>query len=126
MIICGTANAIEFSGQGKTGMNNYGVNLKITASGESELNKFDLEGTIAWDRGVVVEFEGKGTLDSEKKLTFTFKDSFGNTGTGMLYAVVETEETKGKNPHFMTMNATTVIEPKAARQLFDYLLTEIK
>ena len=118
-------SAIEFSGTGKTGDNNYIVDLVVEKVVVEGIERFKLSGSILWDKGMALEFDGQGTLNRRKVLTFTFIDAFGNKGTGQLYPVEENEKTKGKNPHFVRLEATTVIEPKAARQYFDYLLTEV-
>lgn len=117
-------SAIDFTGKGKTGYNNYQVEINVEKVVVKGIERFKISGSIVWDKGIALEFEGSGSLDKKKILTFTFSDAFGNKGKGELYPVQETAKTKGKNPHFLRMEATTVIEPKAARQYFDYLLTE--
>lgn len=124
--IAGNAWGIEFSGSGKTGLNNYRVNVEVTSIVVAGIERYELSGSILWDRGTVVEFQGEGGIDQRKIVSFTFKDDFGNEGKGKLYPVGETTETQGKNPHYITLEATKIVEPKAARQLFDYLLTQIK
>lgn len=115
---------IDFSGTGKTGDNNYQVEINVEKIVVEGIERFKITGSILWDRGMALEFEGTGSLNKKKILTFKFTDAFGNKGKGELYPVQESEKTKGKNPHFIRMEATTVLEPKAARQYFDYLLTQ--
>ena len=75
--------------------------LTIDQSGGSTHVTFD----AAWNdaHGAAPEADGPATV-SGNTLTFTFKDSFGNSGTGTI--------TRAGNDILLSINATHVVEPR--------------
>lgn len=64
--------------------------------------------------GAAPDGDGKGQVNAAGVLSFTFKDSFGNEGSG-------TFESK-KNMYHLKMNVTKVAEPRPLRFYGDILL----
>lgn len=64
--------------------------------------------------GAAPDGDGKGEIKSTGALSFTFKDSFDNEGTGTFK--------KGKDGYHLDMHATKVTEPRCLRFYGDIVL----
>ena len=64
--------------------------------------------------GAAPDGDGKGTVDKTGVLTFKFKDSFDNEGTGSF--------ARGKDGYHLSLDATTVVESRPLRFYGDVVL----
>jgi hypothetical protein len=108
------AEAIDYTGHYElTNANADSVfALDITQTG----SKADLSfsASMVDGSGAAPDGDGKGVVDKAGVLTFKFKDSFDNEGTGTLVL--------GKDGYHLKMDATTVVEPRSLRFYGDILL----
>lgn len=76
------------------------------------------EATVEWTPGTSVEVTAKISKSGAERIEFTFEDSFGNTGTGVLTSTGNTAE--------IDFTTTKLVEPRGARQLGAYTLRKAK
>ena len=90
----------------------WGFSFDITQTG----SKAELSFSAAMEdgSGAAPDGDGKGEVNAKGALAFTFKDSFGNEGTGTL-------ESKGDN-YLVKMIVTKVAEPRPLRFYGDTVL----
>jgi len=91
---------------------NRSFSLDITQTGTGADISFSA--AMADGSGAAPDGDGKGKMDQAGVLTFTFKDSFDNEGTGILI--------RGKDGYHLKMNVTKVVEPRPLRFYGDVLL----
>ncbi len=90
----------------------YSFSLDVTQTGASAQLSFSA--AMADGSGAAPDGDGKGAVDTDGTLKFTFKDSFDNAGSGTLVA--------GKDGYHLTLNPTTVADPRALHLYADALL----
>lgn len=119
MIVAGSASAaLESNTKWKAGKEQGGIvqkvelDLKKTAVGSA------FEIVVDWQPGTTVEVTGKITRSTPNRIEFTFEDSFGNSGKGVILS-------KGKSVA-IDFDTTTIAEPRGARQLGAYTLKPSK
>ena len=86
--------------------------LDVTQTGAQADVSFSA--SMADGSGAAPDGDGKGQVNNTGALTFTFKDSFGNEGTGTLE--------KQKDGFHLHLSATQVAEPRPLRFYGDILL----
>ncbi len=79
--------------------------LHVRQTGERA--EIDFSAGRADGSGAAPDGTGSGKLNEKDELAFTFQDSFGNKGTGLL--------AKTKTGFQLTLNAETVAEPRAVK-----------
>jgi hypothetical protein len=90
----------------------YSFSLDVTQTGASAQLSFSA--AMADGSGAAPDGDGKGKVGADGTLHFTFKDSFDNAGSGTLAA--------GQDGYHLTLNPTTVADPRALHLYADALL----
>jgi hypothetical protein len=81
----------------------WSFSLDVTQTGSKAAVSFSAG--MADGSGAAPDGGGDGKIDAKGALRFTFSDSFGNEGTGVLV--------KGKDGYHLSMNVTKGVEPRA-------------
>jgi hypothetical protein len=90
----------------------YSFSLDVTQTGAGAQLSFSAG--MADGSGAAPDGDGKGAVGADGTLTFTFKDSFDNAGSGTLAA--------GKDGYHLKLNPTTVADPRVLHLYADALL----
>lgn len=97
-----------------TSKTDWSFSLDVTQKGSKATVSFSAG--MADGSGAAPDGDGNGKVDAKGALRFTFSDSFGNEGTGVLVA--------GKDGYHLTMNVTKAVEPRALQFYQDLLLVK--
>jgi len=92
----------------------WSFSLDITQTGSKATVSFSA--SMADGSGAAPDGDGEGKVDKAGALRFTFTDSFGNQGTGILVA--------GKDGYHLEMNVSKTVEPRALLFYQDILLVK--
>ncbi len=108
------ADAVNFTGHYELAdaKADHSFSLDVTQTGTSV--ELSFSAAMADGSGAAPDGDGKGGVDKDGALKFTFKDSFDNAGTGTLAA--------GKDGYHLKLDATTVADARAMRFYGDVLL----
>jgi hypothetical protein len=108
------ADAINYTGHYELAdpKADYTFSLDVTQTGSSANLSFSAG--MADGSGAAPDGDGKGGVGADGTLTFTFKDSFDNAGSGTLVS--------GKDGYHLKLNPVTVADARALHFYGDVLL----
>lgn len=118
MLICTLARAtpptVNYTGHYELADTKTGTAFSLDLTQTGSKAEFSFSAAMSDGSGAAPDGDGKGHLDKNGVLIFTFSDSFENEGTGTL-------EHK-KDGYRLTLNVTKVAEPRPLRFYGDVLL----